>query len=132
VCAFVVGYWGGGWRAGRGPAEREDALADWRQMQKEIRERKQARGAYKRKGWWRMYCHVVRMCVSTIHLPPGRSADTFPSPSTKRNGARATTSKDSIDPPLSNTLLRRFTRSTNPAMRTPVRIVCRSVADHQW
>jgi hypothetical protein len=72
------------------------ALADWRQMEKEIRERTHAtggEGSLQKEG---LVAHVLpcrtHVYLRSIYPPPGRSADTIPSPSTKRNGARATTS----------------------------------------
>jgi hypothetical protein len=105
----------------------------WRKRSGRESKRREGKGAYKRKGWWRMYCHVVRMCISdpsthpladllTPFLLPARNATAREQRPLQCRLDRSTS--------LSLDLLRRFTRS-NPAMRTPVRIVCRTVADHQ-
>jgi hypothetical protein len=65
-CVWAVGLclWGG---TGE---ERTPWLAGWLPMESA------GQGAYKRKGWWRMYCRVVRMCISIYlpFLPPARNA----------------------------------------------------------
>lgn len=49
--------------------ERTPWLAGWRLAADGERESKGGQGAYKRKGWWRMYCRVVRMCIPIYPWP---------------------------------------------------------------
>ena len=66
----------------------DDALAGCRASDERERERERERD-YKRKGWWRMYCCVVRMCISIY--PPGgprRSVLTLPLASPSQHGTQ--------------------------------------------
>jgi len=54
---------GEGGREG-GRRERTPGLTGWLAADGERGERESKGGAYKTKGWWRMYCRVVRMCIS--------------------------------------------------------------------
>lgn len=96
--------------------ERTPWLAGWRLAADGERESKGGQGAYKRKGWWRMYCRVVRMCIPIYPLAD-LLLTPFPSPSTKRNGRRAR--RQSNDLCTLDRIHRRFTRS-NPALHAYV------------
>ncbi|KAG2573673.1 hypothetical protein PVAP13_7KG269255 [Panicum virgatum] len=89
----------------------DDALAGCRASDERERD-------YKRKGWWRMYCCVVRMCISIY--PPGgprRSVLTLPLASPSQHGTqRRREHKPLARPTLDRTTATgRFTAPTSRA-----------------